>query len=484
MTSIKNICCIGAGFVGGPTMAVMASKCPDIFFHVVDINKKRIEEWNNKDLSKLPVFEPGLKEIIARTRNKNLIFSNKIKNAIESADIIFISVNTPTKTRGLGAGKSSDLKWVEACARQVAKFSKGDTIVVEKSTLPVRTAEVIQKILNSLGSESQADTDIKNFSVLSNPEFLAEGTAIKDLENPDRVLIGGEDESAMFLLSKIYESWVPKEKILFTNIWSSELAKLTSNAFLAQRISSINSISAICEVTGANIKEVSRAIGRDSRIGSKFLDSGPGFGGSCFKKDILNLVYLAEYFGLEEVAKFWEEVVNINNWHQKRIAKIVVKKLFGSISQKKIVILGFAFKANTNDTRESAAIRICKDLIEEGAELVIHDPKVNPLQIEIDLEMKQFTEIKNENIYNSNNNYGSWKFSNHLNIFDNAHAVLVLTEWDDYKNIKWFNVEKKMAKPAWVFDSRSIVDIVLVKESGINLWCLGDGSSKDEINYF
>ena len=343
---------------------------------------------------------------------------------------------------------------------------------------------MIQKILNSLDSESQGDNNIKNFSVLSNPEFLAEGTAIKDLENPDRVLIGGEDESAMFLLSKIYESWVPKEKILFTNIWSSELAKLTSNAFLAQRISSINSISAICEVTGANIKEVSRAIGRDSRIGSKFLDSGPGFGGSCFKKDILNLVYLAEYFGLEEVAKFWEEVVNINNWHQKRIAKIVVKKLFGSISQKKIVILGFAFKANTNDTRESAAIRICKDLIEEGAELVIHDPKVNPLQIEIDLEMKQFKEIKNENIDNSNNNYGSWTFSKHLSIFDNAHAVLVLTEWEDYKNIKWVNVEKKMAKPAWVFDSRSIVDVDLVKESGINLWCLGDGSSKDEISYF
>ena len=484
MTSIKNICCIGAGFVGGPTMAVMASKCPDIFFHIVDINKKRIEAWNNKDLSKLPVFEPGLKEIITRTRNKNLFFSNEIKNAIESADIIFISVNTPTKTRGLGAGKSSDLKWVEACARQVAQFSKGDTIVVEKSTLPVRTAEVIQKILNSLDSESQEDTDIKNFSVLSNPEFLAEGTAIEDLENPDRVLIGGEDKSAMLLLSQIYENWIPKEKILFTNIWSSELAKLTSNAFLAQRVSSINSISAICEVTGANIKEVSRAIGRDSRIGSKFLDSGPGFGGSCFKKDILNLVYLAEYFGLEEVAKFWEEVVNINNWHQKRIAKIVVKKLFGSISQKKIVILGFAFKANTNDTRESAAIRICKDLIEEGAELVIHDPKVNPLQIEIDLGIKQFTEIKNENIDNSNNNYGSWTFSKHLNIFDNAHAVLVLTEWEDYKNIKWFNVQKKMAKPAWVFDSRSIVDVDLVKESGINLWCLGDGSSKDEISYF
>ena len=480
--TIKNICCIGAGYVGGPTMTVMASKCPDLNFHVVDINKERIKAWNNEDLSKLPIFEPGLKELIASTRNKNLFFSNQVKNAIESSDIIFISVNTPTKTKGLGAGKSSDLKWVEASAREVARFSKGHTIVVEKSTLPVRTAEVIQNILNSVDFNSSKND--KSFSVLSNPEFLSEGTAIEDLENPDRVLIGGEDKSAMSLLSQIYESWVPKEKILFTNIWSSELAKLTSNAFLAQRVSSINSISAICEVTGANIREVSRAIGKDSRIGSKFLDSGPGFGGSCFKKDILNLVYLAEYFGLEEVAKFWEEVININNWHQKRITKIVVKKLFGTISQKKIVILGFAFKANTNDTRESAAIRICKDLIEEGAELVIHDPKVDPLQIEIDLGMKQFSEIENENIDNSNNNFGSWTFSKNLNIFDNAHAVLVLTEWEDYKNIEWVHIQKKMARPSWLFDSRSIVDVDLVKKSGINLWSLGDGSLKNETSDF
>ena len=480
--SIKNICCIGAGFVGGPTMSVMASKCTDIFFHVVDINEERIAAWNNEDLSKLPIFEPGLKEIIEIYRNKNLFFTTKIKEKIECADIIFISVNTPTKTRGLGAGKSSDLKWVEACARQVAEFSQGHTIVVEKSTLPVRTAEVIQSILNSVNCDSNCHG--KSFSVLSNPEFLAEGSAIKDLQNPDRVLIGGEDQSAMLLLSQIYESWIPKEKILFTNIWSSELAKLTSNAFLAQRVSSINSISAICEVTGANIKEVSRAIGKDSRIGSKFLDSGPGFGGSCFKKDILNLVYLAEYFGLKEVAKFWEEVVNINNWHQTRIAKIVVQKLFGTISQKKIIILGFAFKANTNDTRESAAIRICKDLIEEGAELVIHDPKVNPSQIEIDLQMKQFSVIKNDNIDNSKNNLGNWIFSRNLNIFDNAHAVLILTEWEDYKNIKWDSVAERMVKPAWIFDSRAIVEKNLVKKSGINLWCLGDGSEKNEISDF
>ena len=475
--NIKNICCIGAGFVGGPTMSVMASKCTDLFFHVVDINFERIAAWNNKDLSKLPIFEPGLKEIIENTRNKNLLFTTNIKEAIESSDIIFISVNTPTKTRGIGAGKSSDLKWVEACARQVANFSKGHTIVVEKSTLPVRTAEVIQNILNS--SYSDLESPRKSFSVLSNPEFLSEGTAINDLENPDRVLIGGEDKSAMLLLSQIYENWVPKEKILFTNIWSSELAKLTSNAFLAQRVSSINSISAICEVTGANIREVSRAIGKDSRIGSKFLDSGPGFGGSCFKKDILNLVYLAEYFGLTEVAKFWEEVVNINNWNQKRIAKIVVQRLFGTISAKKIIILGFAFKANTNDTRESAAIRICKDLINEGAELIIHDPKVNPLQIEKDLQMKQFSSIKNEKIDDLNNNIGKWQFSNDLNIFDNAHAVLVLTEWEDYKKIEWNKVVKKMVKPAWVFDARSIVNVDLVKKSGINLWSLGDGSSTD-----
>ncbi len=477
--SIKNICCIGAGFVGGPTMAVMASKCPDLVFHVVDINEKRIESWNNEDLSKLPVFEPGLKEIIENTRNKNLFFSTYVKEAIEKADIIFISVNTPTKERGLGAGKSSDLKWVEACAREVGKFSKGNTIIVEKSTLPVRTAEVIQKILYSEASESKSGK--KSFSVLSNPEFLAEGTAINDLENPDRVLIGGEDKSAMLILSQIYENWIPKEKILFTNIWSSELAKLTSNAFLAQRVSSINSISAICEATGADIKEVSRAIGKDSRIGAKFLDSGPGFGGSCFKKDILNLVYLAEYFGLKEVAKFWEEVVNMNNWHQKRIAKIVVQKLFGTISNKKIIILGFAFKANTNDTRESAAIKICKDLIEEGAELVIHDPKVNPLQIEIDLQIKQFSKMKNDNIDYPKNNLGNWKFSENLNIFDNAHAVLVLTEWEDYKNIEWDYVAKKMIKPAWVFDARSIVNKGLVKKSGMHIWSLGDGSSQDEI---
>ena len=471
---IKTICCIGAGYVGGPTMTMMASKCPDLNFNVVDINEERIASWNNKDLSELPIFEPGLQDLIAKRRNKNLFFSTNIKEAIESADIIFISVNTPTKTKGLGAGKSSDLKWVEASAREVARYSKGYTIVVEKSTLPVRTAEVIENILNS--AETNSKREEISFDVLSNPEFLSEGTAIKDLDNPDRVLIGGNNKDAMIALSNLYKAWVPEEKILFTNIWSSELAKLTSNAFLAQRISSINSISAICEVTGADVREVSRAIGKDSRIGSKFLNSSPGFGGSCFKKDILNLVYLAEYFGLYEVAKFWESVVDINDWHRGRITKIVIKSLFGTIAQKKIIILGFAFKANTNDTRESPAIKICKDLIDEGGELIIHDPKVNAKQIEDDLEITPISESQKGLESTLKNKSGQWRYSKNLDIFENAHAVLVLTEWEVYNNINWVSVAKKMSKPSWVFDSRSIVNAEEVKKAGINLWRIGDGT--------
>jgi len=474
--SIKKICCIGAGYVGGPTMAVMSFKCPEVLINVVDVNQERIDAWNSEDLSKLPIYEPGLKEIVGKTRDKNLFFSTRIKESIENADMIFISVNTPTKKKGLGAGKASDLKWVETSAREVAKFSKGHTIVVEKSTLPVRTAEVIQKILKS--AEKESKKQIKSFSVLSNPEFLAEGTAINDLLNPDRVLIGGDNKEAMSSLSQIYKKWVSENKILFTNIWSSELAKLTSNAFLAQRISSINSISSICEVTGADIREVSRSIGKDTRIGSKFLDSGPGFGGSCFKKDILNLVYLAEYFGLKDVAKFWESVVEMNNWHQKRIAEKVVQKLFGTLANKKIIILGFSFKANTNDTRESAAINICKDLINEGANLIIHDPKVSPTQIENDLRIKQSNSFElNEITYKKDQ--GNWQFSRNLDKFDNAHAVLILTEWEDFKNINWIDAARKMVSPAWVFDSRSIVNPIKVKEAGLNLWRLGDGIQND-----
>ena len=475
---VKNICCIGAGYVGGPTMAVIAKYCPDINVYVVDIDKQKISNWNNTDLNKLPVFEPNLDQIIEKCRNKNLFFSHEIEKYISIADIVFISVNTPTKVRGFGAGKASDLKWVEACARQVANFARNHTIVVEKSTLPVRTAEVIQNILEIAQRRTKENNEAPTFDVLSNPEFLSEGTAINDLKNPDRVLIGGNNNKAIKTLSAIYENWVSKDKILETNIWSSELAKLTSNAFLAQRISSINSISAICESTGADVREVSRAIGKDTRIGSKFLDSGPGFGGSCFKKDILNLVYIAKFYGLNEVADFWESVVNINTWHQSRISQLVIKNLFGTLAGKKIVILGFAFKANTNDTRESAAIQICKDLINEGANLIINDPKVSPNQITHDLEMEQLNTKLEENSFYNKNGLGSWSFSKNIDteIFEDAYAVLVLTEWPQYSMINWKKIAKKMIQPGWIFDSRSILDSEEVKNAELNLWRVGDGS--------
>ena len=465
-TEIKNICCIGAGFVGGPTMSVIADKCPNLNINVVDKNSKRIELWNSSNLDLLPIYETGLDKIIERCRGKNLTFSTKIKEKISSADMIFISVNTPTKTKGIGAGQASDLKWVEACAREVAMYATGHTIVVEKSTLPVKTAEVIKTILKA----SKANSN-KTFEVLSNPEFLAEGSAIKDLEEPDRVLIGGESNDAIMALSNIYNNWVPRDKILHTNIWSSELSKLTANAFLAQRISSINSISAICESTGADVREVSRAIGLDSRIGSRFLNSGPGFGGSCFKKDILNLVYLSKFFGLEEVANFWEVVVKLNNWHQHRISKLIVNKLFGTVTNKKICILGFAFKAKTNDTRESAAITICKDLLDEGAILNIHDPKVNSTQISLDLGTEnQIFQNKEEDLE------GRWQFFENIkDIFDETDAVVVLTEWDEYKNIDWGKVSQKMRKPSWIFDARSILNKNDIKNSDLNFWRIGDG---------
>ena len=473
MEEIKNICCIGAGYVGGPTMSVIADRCPDINVNVVDKNESRIKLWNSLNLDYLPIFEPGLDVIIKRCRGRNLFFTTELENKISSADIVFISVNTPTKKKGVGAGKASDLKWVEACAREVAKYASGHTIVVEKSTLPVKTAEVIKNILEYTDKSLDQKNSKASFDVLSNPEFLAEGSAIKDLESPDRVLIGGENQKAISSLSNIYKRWVPSEKILHTNIWSSELAKLTANAFLAQRISSINSISALCEATGADVREVARAIGSDSRIGSKFLDSGPGFGGSCFKKDILNLVYLSEYFGLEDVAKFWESVVTMNQWHQERISKLIINKLFGTVTSKRICILGFAFKANTNDTRESAAINICKDLLEEGAILHIHDPKVNQEQIENDLG------IKESNVFNKEKNYsfeGQWSFiKDFYKAFNDTDAVVVLTDWEEYKKINWNKASKKMRRPSWVFDARSIITPKKVNEAGLFLWRIGDG---------
>ena len=456
-------------------MSVIADKCPSLIVNVVDINQDRINSWNNENLEELPIFEPGLSSIVKRCRGRNLFFSTKIKENISCADIVFISVNTPTKKKGLGAGQASDLKWVEACARQVAEFANDHTIVVEKSTLPVKTAEVIKEILEDSQNLLRGKQK-KSFDVLSNPEFLAEGTAIRDLEEPDRVLIGGENEEAILALNNVYKKWVPEEKILHTNIWSSELAKITANAFLAQRISSINSIGALCESTGANIGEVARAIGSDKRIGSKFLDSGPGFGGSCFKKDILNLVYLSSYFGLPEVANYWESVVKLNDWHQNRISKLIVTKLFGTITSKKICILGFAFKANTNDTRESSAIKICQDLLEEGANLFIHDPRVSLRQIENDLSKKVTNDDHENSIKSDIPQEAIWHFCD--NLYDAARgvdAIVVLTEWEEYTKINWGKIAKLMRKPAWIFDSRSILIRDEIKKVGLNFWRIGDG---------
>ncbi len=478
---IKNICCIGAGYVGGPTMSVIADRCPDITVNVVDLNQKRIEAWNSNDLSKLPVFEPSLDMVVGRTRGKNLFFTNKIIESIENADMIFISVNTPTKNRGIGFGEASDLSWVESCARDVAKYSSGHTIVVEKSTLPVKTAETIKSILYSVSSS--LDDRKKTFAVLSNPEFLAEGTAINDLENPDRVLIGGEDEEAIEELANIYKYWVKDEKIIRTNLWSSELSKLAANAFLAQRISSINSLSAFCEESGANIEEVAKAVGLDNRIGKKFLKSGPGFGGSCFKKDILNLVYLSKTLGLEEVSNYWRSVIELNDWQQNRIYKIIVAKLFGSILNKQIGILGFAFKANTNDSRESPAIDICRNLLLEGSKLIIHDPKVSSFEMKkslsiFDAKEKPFHNIKNSDIEN-------WEYADSISkVFTNSHAVVILTEWEDYQKIDWEKYIEKMEKPAWVFDTRNILNINNSIFKRINLWQLGNGTINQKKDFF
>ena len=455
--SIRSICCIGAGYVGGPTMAVVADRCPHIQVTVVDLNEERIGAWNSADLSLLPIYEPGLDEVVGRARGRNLHFTTSVEGAIATADMVFISVNTPTKTHGVGAGQASDLKWIEASARMLAKSATGHTIVVEKSTLPVRTAQAVKSIL-------EAGPAGKSFAVLSNPEFLAEGSAIRDLENPDRVLIGGESQEAIEALAGIYGHWVAPEKILRTNLWSSELSKLTANAFLAQRISSINSIAALCEATGADVREVANAIGADSRIGPKFLTAGPGFGGSCFQKDILNLVYLCRYYGLEDVASYWEQVVTLNTWQQHRISRLMVNRLFGTISGKRIAVLGFAFKANTNDTRESPAIQVCLDLLEEGACLAIVDPKVREGQISIDLGKP------------AGQGEGNWQLVDSVAAAaEGADALVLLTEWQQFAQINWPAVAALMRQPAWLFDSRAKADGAAARAAGLNVWTLGEG---------
>jgi UDPglucose 6-dehydrogenase len=466
--TIRSICCIGAGYVGGPTMAVIADRCPGIAVTVVDLNAERIAAWNDPDLGRLPVYEPGLDAVVARARGRNLRFSTAVDAAIAAADLVFISVNTPTKTKGLGAGQASDLKWVEASARTVARAAQGHTIVVEKSTLPVRTAAVIEQILSAAQRDDAAPGSSKTFSVLSNPEFLAEGTAVADLERPDRVLIGGQDAEAIEALAAVYGQWVPPERILRTNLWSSELSKLTANAFLAQRISSINSIAAFCEATGADVREVARAIGADSRIGPKFLQAGPGFGGSCFQKDILNLVYLCRHYGLEEVAAYWQSVVELNHWQQGRIARLVVNRLFGTVSGKRIGVLGFAFKANTNDTRESPAIRICRDLLEEGAVLQILDPKVSAEQIARDLGRQPGSPGELAD--------GSWyPVSQPEQAAGAADALLLLTEWQWFAELDWPLLAARMRQPAWLFDARGKADAAAARAAGLQVWTVGEG---------
>ena len=458
MNNEKTILCIGAGYVGGPTMTMIALKNPGYKVIVVDINSERIRAWNSENL---PIYEPGLLEIVHKVRDKNLFFSTDIENGIKEAHIIFVSVNTPTKTYGHGTGYAADLQYWEKTARQILELSDSSKIIVEKSTLPVRTAEAMERILNS------NESDI-SFEILSNPEFLAEGTAIKDLENPDRVLIGSrETESGLRARDEIvqlYSSWIEKEKILTSNVWSTELSKLTANAFLAQRISSINSISALCEETEANIQEVAYAVGTDSRIGLKFLNASVGFGGSCFKKDIFNLVYLCRHYRLDEVADYWESVVKMNEYQVERFVLKMLKSMFNTIAGKRIALFGFAFKANTGDTRESPAIYVTKKLLSEMANVAISDPKA--------LENAKIVlkECK-ENVEYCPDPYVAAK---------NAHAIAVLTEWECYKTLDYKKILESMEKPAFIFDGRNILPHKELFEMGFNVIPLG----MPELNHF
>ncbi len=454
---MSNILCIGAGYVGGPTMAMIAKYCPEHTVTIVDINQKRIDRWNSDDL---PIFEPGLLEVVQETRSKNLFFQTDIAEAISEADIIFVSVNTPTKKFGEGAGKAADLQFWEKTSRDILQNScKTDVIVVEKSTLPVRTAEAMAKILESGNSKTK-------FSVVSNPEFLAEGTAIQDLANPDRVLIGGEDNEnghkAANIVADLYAHWVPRERILLTNVWSSELSKLVANAMLAQRISSVNSISALCERTEADITEVSRAIGMDTRIGSKFLQASIGFGGSCFRKDILHLSYLCEFYGLPEVADYWASVVKINEWQTNRFFQNILHELFNTLAGKIITMLGFAFKQHTGDTRDSPAIPLCERLVGENAKVRIHDPKaLENARIELKNLKGEISFV--EDVYEA---------------VDGAHALALVTQWDEYLDLDYEKIHQAMAKPAYIFDGRNHLDHDKLYSIGFNVFPLGKSPLK------
>jgi len=470
--AMNKICCIGAGYVGGPTMAVIARQCPNINVNVVDISEERIAAWNDPDLDKLPIYEPGLAEVVAKVRNKNLIFSTDIDKAIEEADIIFIAVNTPTKTYGKGKGEAADLTYVEQCARRIAGVATTGKIVVEKSTLPVRTAEAIQTILEQSPHGA-------HFEVLSNPEFLAEGTAIADLFKSDRVLIGGrtttEGKQAIEALVDIYANWIPREKIVTTNVWSSELSKLVSNAFLAQRISSINSISALCEATGADVEEVANAVGKDSRIGPKFLKASVGFGGSCFQKDILNLVYICRQYGLDEVADYWKGVIQINDFQKNRFANRIQKALFNTVNGKKIGLWGWAFKKDTNDTRESAAIYVADQLLSEGAHIHVYDPKVSLERMHLDL--KTLWEYRGHSENEIKSKLVNLRISGKAeDACMKAHALAVITDWDEFQTQDFIKIYTQMEKPAFVFDGRKILDHNQLQSIGFTSYEIGKGT--------
>jgi len=454
----KRVLCIGAGYVGGPTMAVMASRCPDYKVTVVDINEDRINQWNSENL---PIFEPGLDEIVKQTKGVNLFFFADIPTSIREADIVFVSVNTPTKTFGYGAGMASDLQYWEKTANQIIEHSINSKIIVERSTLPVKTAQAMERILKSKNNGL-------HFEVISNPEFLAEGTAIKDLLEPDRVLIGSHQTESGLKAAReivdIYSHWVPRGKIITMNLWSSELSKLVANAVLAQRISSINSISALCEKADADISEISFAIGSDSRIGSKFLNASLGFGGSCFKKDILNLVYIARSYGLFEVADYWEMVIKINEYQKERFIRNIIETMFNTVVNKKIALFGFAFKANTTDTRESPGIYVAKKLIEEKALLSITDPKALE-NAKIDLAGMDSTVVYEPDPYKAT---------------DDASAIVLVTEWETFKALDYESILKRMKKPAFVFDGRNILNRRQLFDIGFNVYAIG----KPPLNHF
>ncbi|KAF8673886.1 hypothetical protein HU200_048333 [Digitaria exilis] len=472
-----KICCIGAGYVGGPTMAVIALKCPDIEVVVVDISEPRIAGWNS---DRLPIYEPGLDDVVRQCRGRNLSFSTEVHRHVSDADIVFVSVNTPTKTCGLGAGKAADLTYWESAARMIADVSVSDKIVVEKSTVPVKTAEAIEKILSH---NTHRRSHGVRYQILSNPEFLAEGTAVADLLSPDRVLIGGRTDTpaglaAVAALRDVYARWVPPDRILTTNLWSAELSKLAANAFLAQRISSVNAISALCEATGADVAEVAHSVGKDARIGPRFLSASVGFGGSCFQKDILNLVYICECYGLPEVASYWREVIRINDYQKGRFVNRVVASMFNTVAGKKVAVLGFAFKKDTGDTRETPAIDVCKGLLGDKAAVSIYDPQVAGEQVARDLAMNKF----------------DWDHPRHLQPIiitgtdvarqvavaadayeaaAEAHAVCILTEWDEFRGLDYKRMFDAMHKPAFIFDGRNVVDVAKLREIGFVVYSIG-----------